>query len=56
MESKQRLTSITKEQAERFEAEGMGAPTVFVGDDGSYWVLSEQLRDYASTHTSEGAK
>lgn len=45
-----RLRRIDKETADKLAAEGMGAPTVFEGHDGSYWVLADQWRDY--THTS----
>jgi len=51
IEEKQRLTQIDKERADRFTAEGLGAPKVLEGHDGSPWVFSHELRDYMASDT-----
>jgi hypothetical protein len=53
IQEKQRMTSIDRRTADLFEADGLGAPKVFYGNDGSLWVLSDQLRDYTRTSAAE---
>lgn len=48
MNTKQHLTRLSKEQADDIVAHHgeLAYPRVFAGDDGSYWVLSDELRAY----------
>lgn len=49
--AKQRLRRIDKTLADRLAAERgeLNVPTVFAGEDGSFWVLAHELREYGFT-------
>ena len=51
VDEKQRLTRIDKALADKIlvDRADLGVPHVYEGEDGSYWVLSHELRDFQAT-------
>lgn len=57
-EPKQRLTQLTQAEADELllQRENIGAPHVLSGHDGSYWVLSDELRAYRVLQDAESVQ